>query len=230
MITIAIITAMQSEYNAIASLYNFEDKDGISRTKVYNKNIMLIKSGIGKVNGALATQKACNEGADIVITTGLAGGIDNNLTQGDIVLADNVCYHDVWCGEPNLKGQIQDLPAQYKVSKELLTAITDSATNKDYFIIGQTVTGDQFLTDTVRLKEIKSDFPKALAVDMESSAVAQVCYLNNKKFLSLRIISDVVGKENQVDEYNSFWDNVPHKASQMVDKVIKAIPTDDVVY
>ena len=55
MTTIAIITAMQSEYDAIASLYDFTNKDGISYAKVYNKNIMLIKSGIGKVNASLST-------------------------------------------------------------------------------------------------------------------------------------------------------------------------------
>lgn len=222
MTTIAIITAMQSEYDAITSLYNFSDKGGIARTQVYGKNIMLIKSGIGKVNAAIATQKACQEGADIVITTGLAGGIDDILKQGDIVLADNVCYHDVWCGEPNVKGQIQDLPAQYTTKSEILKDILEQSED-GYFNTGQTVTGDQFLTDVNRLKEIKKDFPQALAVDMESASVAQVCYLNNTDFISLRIISDVVGKENQVDEYNSFWENVPHKASQMVDIVIKSI-------
>lgn len=229
MTTIAIITAMQSEYDAIATLYSFTNDDGVSRTQVYNKNIMLIKSGIGKVNAALATQKACEFGADIIITTGLAGGIDNSLSQGDIVLADNVCYHDVWCGKPNAKGQVQDFPAQYNANNNLLKTILDYAKN-NYFKVGQTLTGDQFLTDANRLKEIKTDFPNALAVDMESAAVAQVCYINNKEFLSLRIISDVVGKENQVDEYNSFWKNVPHKASQMVDSLLKSIPTDEIIF
>jgi len=64
-----------------------------------------------------------------------------------------------------------------------------------------------------------------LAVDMESSAVAQTCYLAKVPYISLRIISDVVGKENQEDQYNNFWTTVPNKAAEMVDSVLKAIPS-----
>ncbi len=221
--TIAIITAMDSEFNSIMSLYNFELKDGIMTTYVYNKKIMLLKSGIGKVNAALKADYAIRNGADLVITTGLAGGIDDTLNQGDIVLASKVCYHDVWCGKPNLKGQIQDLPLYYELNNSLKEVVQSLMVDKG-FKFGLTVTGDQFLTDINHLKQIKTNFSKALAVDMESAAIAQTCFLNNKPYLSLRIISDVVGKENQVEEYNNFWKNVPELASTMVDDVLKLIP------
>ena len=221
--TIAIITAMDSEFNSIMSLYNFELKDGIMTTHIYNKKIMLLKSGIGKVNAALKADYAIRNGADLVITTGLAGGIDDTLNQGDIVLASKVCSHDVWCGKPNLKGQIQDLPLYYELNDSLKEVLQSLMVNKG-FKFGLTVTGDQFLTDVNCLKQIKTNFSKALAVDMESAAIAQTCFLNNKPYLSLRIISDVVGKENQVEEYNNFWKNVPELASTMVDDVLKLIP------
>lgn len=225
MTTIAIITAMDSEFNAILSLYDFKEKDGVMTTNIYNHDINLIKSGIGKVNAAIATSKAINNGADIVITTGLAGGIDDSLNQGDIVLANKVCYHDVWCGKPNQKGQVQDFPLYYTLDEKLIHAFQDIA-SKQGFKWGLTVTGDQFLTDVNRLKEIKSDFSDALAVDMESSSVAQTCYVNKKSFISLRIISDVVGKPNQVEQYNNFWQNMPKIASSMVDDILKVIPVN----
>ncbi len=217
---IAIITAMESEFNAICSQYDFACNDGIDRTEVYGKEILLIKSGIGKVHGALAAAKACNGGADLVITTGLAGGIDASLTQGDIVLAEKVCYHDVWCGEPNAKGQIQDMPLYYETPQDILRQSIINAP-ESYFHLGLTVTGDQFLTDPVRLNEIKADFPAALATDMESAAIAQACYLHQTPFMSLRIISDVVGKPEQEEQYNAFWQNVPSKAAEMVNIVLK---------
>ena len=223
MTKIAIITAMESEYNSILSLYDFQNIEGVATAVTHGKIIELIKSGIGKVNGALAANMACTRGADIVITTGLAGGIDALLNQGDCVLADNVCYHDVWCGSPNQIGQVQDFPLFFNSPKNMLEKILSSAP-KDYFKSGLTVTGDQFLTDANRLKEIKEQFPEALAVDMESAAIAQACYINKREFLSLRIISDVVGKQGQEDDYNNFWKNMPKKASEMVDIVIKAIP------
>ena len=222
MTTIAIITAMDSEFNAILSLYDFNKIDNVMATSVYGKKINLIKSGIGKVNAALATSFAINNGADIVITTGLAGGIDDSLNQGDVVLADSVCYHDVWCGEPNQKGQVQDFPLSYKLDVRL-KEVLENVAKEQGFKQGLTVTGDQFLTNVDKLKEIKTDFPKALAVDMESSAVAQTCYINKKAFISLRIISDVVGKDNQVEQYNNFWQNMPTLASSMVDSVLKVI-------
>jgi len=223
---IAIITAMQSEYDAVHALYQFKDDELGARTIAHGKNIVLIKSGMGKVNAAIATERACRDGADIVINTGLAGGIDQSLTQGDIVLADRVCYHDVWCGEPNEYGQVQDLPLYYDTT-EYIEQIKKDATD---FKVGLIVTGDQFLTDINRLKEIKQRFPEGLATDMESAAVAQTCYLNQVGFISLRIISDVVGKEGQMDEYQNFWKQVPHKAADMVDKTLKAIQTDEIIF
>lgn len=221
--TVAIITAMESEFNAVKKLYDFSKVENtVAKATVCGLNILLIKSGIGKVHGALAAAKAIAKGADLVITTGLAGGIDNSLTQGDIVLADKVCYHDVWCGAPNAKGQVQDMPLYYETPRELLEQVKSSAP-QGYFRYGLTVTGDQFVTEPARLKEIKTDFPTALAVDMESAAIAQTCFLNDIPCVSLRIISDVVGKIEQQEQYNKFWENVPHKASEMVDTVLQSL-------
>ena len=219
---IAIITAMDSEYNAIYSLYNFIGNKNNSHTVMYGKNIFLIKSGIGKVNATIATMKAIEYGADTIITTGLAGGIDETLSQGDVILADKIAYHDVDCGAPNSKGQVQDLPLYYELSTQI---IKDNIKEIDsgYFRLGLTLTGDQFVTDKEQLLQIKKEFPQGLAVDMESGAIAQVCHIYNKNCISLRIISDVVGKVNQEEQYRSFWDNIPTKSSEMIDVILRNI-------
>lgn len=217
---IAVITAMQSEFDAVKSIYNFSGDSQFAKANVYDKEIILMKAGMGKVNGALAAYKACQMGVDLVINTGLAGGIDKSLEQGDVILADKVCYHDVYCGEGNAIGQVQDLPLDFISPQAIVQKILQAA---PHFKCGLTVTGDQFLTDANRLQEIKKQFPKALAVDMESAAMAQTCYLNNVQFLSLRIISDVVGKAGQVEQYNSFWENMPHQAAEMIDIALRAI-------
>lgn len=217
---IAIITAMTSEFASVKSLYDFKGTENEATAVAHSKQILLIKSGIGKVNGAMAAIHAVEEGADIIINTGLAGGIDSSLNQGDIVLASRVCYHDVWCGEPNKIGQVQDLPLYFETPKEIITNIQKSAPQ---FKSGLTVTGDQFLTDVKRLKEIKSEFKDALAVDMESAAIAQVAYLRHKHFISLRIISDVVGKVGQFAQFEEFMKNTPKTAADMVDITLSAI-------
>ena len=83
------------------------------------------------------------------------------------------------------------------------------------------MTGDQFITDETQLLQIKSDFPQGLAVDMESAAIAQVCHIFQKDCISLRIISDVVGKEGQMEQYNNFWKNMPTQAADMLDKILQ---------
>ena len=223
MATTALITAMDSEYDAVRKLYDFTENGDCLHTRVYNGKVILIKSGIGKVNAALTAQKACDAGADLIISTGLAGGIDSSLRQGDIVLAKKVCYHDVWCGEPNHRGQVQGLPLYFEPHPEIIKKI-NTAVPAGYLKSGLTVTGDSFLTDSGDLLAIKEDFPEALAVDMESAAIAQACFLNGEKpFLSLRIISDVVGVPNQEEEYRMFWQNIPEKAAAMVDIVLHAL-------
>jgi adenosylhomocysteine nucleosidase len=217
---IAIITAMASEFASVKSLYDFKGNDTEETAVAHGKEILLIKSGMGKVNAAVAAMEAINKGADIIINTGLAGGIDGSLNQCDIVLANKVCYHDVWCGEPNKVGQMQDLPLYYETSPALLKQIEKSA---PHFKVGLAVTGDQFLTDVERLKEIKSTFPEALAVDMESAAIGQVAFLMHKQFISLRIISDVVGKEGQLESYEKFKQDTPKTAAEMVDIALSAI-------
>ena len=51
------------------------------------------------------------------------------------------------------------------------------------------MTGDQFVDGGIR-EQLVRDFPKALCVEMEGGAVAQVCYLNGVPFVIVRIISD----------------------------------------
>lgn len=248
---IALITAMESEFEAVYALFAFQKIDA-SRGAVFGaaqpeakrfakaetsdevlggqtavcevrgRRIWLIRSGIGKVNAALAARYAISLGAMLVISTGLAGGIDTTLAQGDVVLADRTAYYDVWCGEPNAIGQVQGLPLYFDVPEALLAKI--AAAGADLEIRrGLTLTGDQFLTDKGRLAEIKRLFAEGVAVDMESAAIAQVCHLFGRGFLSLRIISDVVGKTTQEADYASFWQKHPGKVAAMVKKVIDVL-------
>ena len=219
---IAIITAMDSEYKAVYSLYKFTGDGNKSTTIVHDKEITLIKSGIGKVNASIAALTAIQNGADIVITTGLAGGIDSSLSQGDIVLADKIAYHDVYCGEPNSIGQVQGFPLYYELSSSIIKSnIKDIESG--YFKLGLILTGDQFVTAKDQLLKIKSDFPQGMAVDMESAAIAQVCHIYQKECISLRIISDVVGKVNQEEQYRNFWDSIPTQSAEMIDVILRNI-------
>lgn len=132
------------------------------------------------------------------MSTGVAGGIDACLKVTDVVASDSLAYHDVWCGDGNEYGQVQGLPAVYKGCAPLLEhALSLNKTGLESRIhSGLICTGDRFITNRTELDAIKRRFPAGLAVDMESAAIAQTCYLYDIPFLSFRIISDTPGVED----------------------------------
>lgn len=185
---IAIIAAMDKEVKLMQSLSS--------------ENVLIFKSGIGKVAAAVTTSQIISEHhPDLIINSGVAGGLDSSLNIGDTVCAEAVCYHDVWCGEPNAYGQVQGFPLFYK-SAENITALLGANIKK-----GLIISGDKFITSAEELALLKNKFPEALAVDMESAAIAQTAFMLNTPFVSLRLISDTPGAQHHQEQYDNFWRN-----------------------
>ena len=148
------------------------------------------------------------------MSTGVAGGIDACLKVTDVVASDSLAYHDVWCGDGNEYGQVQGLPAVYKGCVPLLEhALSLNKTGLESRIhSGLICTGDRFITNRTELDAIKRRFPAGLAVDMESAAIAQTCYLYGVPFLSFRIISDTPGVEDHSSQYADFWGTMAERS------------------
>lgn len=225
---IGIIVAMSTEFDMVANLMESKVEKSING-KVFaegiigDKDVILTKSGIGKVNAACSVvEMISNYHPDYIINTGIAGGIDVKTQIMDVVVGQEVVYHDVWCGEGNEYGQVQDLPAKFNSDNHLYkTAISlDSEIN---IYGGLICSGDKFITDKKELEDIKSKFADGLAVDMESASMAQVCYLYNIPFLSLRIISDTPGVKDHWEQYSNFWDKAPEKSAEIIRKLLKNI-------
>ena len=214
MTQIALITAMEKEFNALKSMYDFRQTPDGLQAQLGPDTVILVYAGIGKVNAAVMAERLCRLGSSWVISLGVAGGLDASLRQGDTVISTRVCYHDVVCGEPYLKGQIPQLPPYFETPAALPALMEDTVK------VGLIVTGDQFVTDAAGLLRIKGDFPDALAVDMESAAIAHVCYLNQVRFLSVRMISDVVGVPCQVESYHKFWETCPAMLAERTAKLL----------
>ncbi len=195
---IGVLLAMEAEYESIARMdFNFPGKDVV--TKV---------SGIGKVNAAMAaTEMILNENPNFVISSGCAGGMLPGQKVADFVIASATAYHDVWCGEPNNAGQVQGCPLLFKTDPHLLKVAVQAAREYDHPVqLGLIVTGDQFFISTEEDRRILGLHPEALAADMESAAIAQVCAAYGKPFISLRIISDIHTSDKiQKETYENFW-------------------------
>ena len=167
------------------------------------------RSGIGKADAArAATEMILNEHPDCIINSGCAGGLAPSVNVGDIVLGAQVAYHDVWCGEGNLRGQVQGLPQRFDADPDLLAAARSLQTDNPLHC-GLICTGDQFISTVEEDERIRGLYPDALACDMESAAIAQVCLHYGVPFLSFRIISDTrSGGENRFSAYQDFWERI----------------------
>lgn len=201
---IAIIAAMDKEVKLMQSLAS--------------ENVSIFKSGIGKVAAAVTTAQIISEHRpDLIINLGVAGGLDSSLNIGDTVCAEAVCYHDVWCGEPNAYGQVQGFPLFYK-SAENITALLDAKIKK-----GLIISGDKFITAPEELALLKNKFPEALAVDMESAAIAQTAFILKTPFISLRLISDTPGVQHHQEQYDNFWRNAAETSFNTLKALLNSI-------
>ena len=141
----------------------------------------------------------------------------------DVVVSRNIVYHDVWCGEGNAYGQIQGFPTFFQGNDTLYNCALSLDTETPIHG-GLICTGDKFITDREELNVIKQNFPEGLAVDMESAAIAQVCYLYQVPFISFRIISDTPGAEKHWEQYKNFWGEIADNSFRVTETFLKALP------
>lgn len=190
---ILIIYAMECEKGLIERL--FPDR---------NSNLTLRRCGIGKVNAAMTTEAAIMEHKpSAVVNIGLAGSFAEGVSVGDVIVADEVAYHDVWCGLPDIPGQGECIPLRYRCDE---TMASDAARRLNARK-GLIITGDQFYISEAEDRRQMDMYPSALAVDMESAAIAQVCAFHNIPFVSVRVISDV-HDGHQAEHYSNFVNNL----------------------
>ena len=220
---IGIIVAMRKELDLLLPLLRNSEESRMGDFEFYRgtmgrHDVMVMQCGIGKVNAAMGALTLINAFLpDYIINSGVAGGADHSVNVMDVVASDRIAYHDVWCGPESLIGQVQGLPLYFTSSKRLLDLVPD----RDDIHKGLICSGDQFIDTTEAIERIKANFPGALAVDMESGAMAHVCHLNKVPFLALRVISDSPGaSHDNTRQYLDFWSAAPQETFNIVKDII----------
>src|SRR5690625_770629 len=174
--------------------------------KLAKKEIILLKSGIGKVNAAMATTILLERFKPThVINTGSAGVFSEKLKVVDVVVGDEIVHHDVDVTAFDYKyGQVPDMPASFKADYRLIKqterVLKQLEINNE---IGLIATGDSFMNAPVRVEFVKELFPHMLAAEMEGAAIAQVCYQYNMPFVVIRALSDIAGIDSSLS-FNEF--------------------------
>ena len=212
---IGIIVAMDKELQQLRPLFP-EDQ------------VILQKSGIGKVNAAIQTVEMIRQfHPDCIISTGCAGGNGDDINVQDVVVSTQLAYHDVYCGEAighSVYGQVQGLPPRFDADPSLLEKALSLSLPKGVKVHpGLIVTGDWFVDTKDKMREIVGHFPEAKAVDMESCAIAQTCYVNKVPFISFRVISDIPLRDTDASMYHDFWNTIAQNSFQVTKTFIESL-------
>lgn len=205
-----MIVAMDKEYKQLRPLFP-EDK------------LILQKSGIATVNAAIQTVEMIRQyKPDCIISSGCAGGNGDDIHLQDVVASSELTYHDVYCGKAidssTVYGQVQGLPARYQADPYLLEKAKLAGAKP-----GLIVTGDWFVDSKEKMHEIIGHFPEAKAVDMESAAIAQVCYIYKVPFISFRVISDIPLRDTDASMYHDFWSTIAENSFQVTKTFIESL-------
>ena len=206
---IGIIVAMDKELKQLRPLFP-EDK------------VILQKSGIATVNAAIQTVEMIRQyNPDVIISSGCAGGNGDDINVQNVVVSTQLAYHDVYCGTAigqSVYGQVQGLPARFDADPHLLEVAIKTGAKP-----GLIVTGDWFVDSKEKMREIVGHFPEAKAVDMESAAIAQVCYIYKVPFISFRVISDIPLRDTDASQYHNFWDTIAQNSFQVTKTFIESL-------
>ena len=206
---IGIIGAMEDEVAELKKSMEIEEvveqaSLSFCRGKLSGKEVVVVRSGIGKVNAAVCAQILADRfGADVIINTGIAGSLDAEIDIGDIVISTDAVEHDMDAstfGDP--VGQIPQMdtfsfPADEKLVK-LAKEVNEKANPDIRTWTGRIVSGDQFVSSSEKKEQLISLFD-AKCTEMEGAAIAHTAYLNKISCVIIRAISDKADNSASVD-------------------------------
>lgn len=228
---IAIIGAMEEEVTLLRE--NIENRTqetvaGCEFTfgKMHGAEVILLRSGIGKVNAAMSTTILLEKyKPELIINTGSAGGFNPSLNVGDAVISTEVRHHDVDVTAFGYEyGQVPQLPAAFLADEKLVAAAEEAAREMVDFQVekGLIATGDSFMQDPVRVEFVRTKFENLQAVEMEAAAIAQVAHQFHVPFVIIRSLSDIAGKESEIS-FDQFIDKAAHNSATLVMKMVSSL-------
>ncbi len=234
LIKIGIIGAMDVEVGLLkAKLESAQTKEAGGLTFVeglLNKiPVVIVKSGVGKVNAALCTQRLILQmGVTHIINTGIAGAMAKGLRVLDFVISTDALYHDM--DATGFGYKITEIP-QMKTSafpadgkmidaaKQAFDSLPETKGHK--LIAGRIATGDQFISNAEIKAKIARDCSPS-CVEMEGAAIAHAAYLNSVPFLIIRCMSDMADDSGE-STYTFNEQSAAELSAKLVEKTVTLI-------
>lgn len=231
--TIGIIGAMNAEVKSLCESLENGTSEKVNNLTFYKgsiggKNIVVVQSGVGKVNAALCAQMLIIKyGVTKIINTGIAGATGKGLGVFDFVVSTEVVYHDVDVRIFGYKrGQIPGMEKAFIADEtfadkavEIFNSLDISKGHK--IVKGRIASGDQFIAD----KAVKDDIINTFApmcVEMEGAAIAHACKVNDVPFVIIRCLSDCAD-DSATNTYEFNEDVCANMCANFVRKLIASL-------
>ncbi|NLW79833.1 MAG: 5'-methylthioadenosine/adenosylhomocysteine nucleosidase [Ruminococcaceae bacterium] len=191
--TIGVLGAIQEEVEQIMAALNEGKSEEVGGVVYHHghragRRVVVCCAGMGKANAAAATQMLITQyGAQGILFSGVAGNMSSEIGIGDVVIGQEVFYHDA---SDELLALCPPYTALY-TAHPLLVDVAKQACELTgvRYLVGRIATGDQFIGDTETKRRIQEKCHPD-CVEMEGAAVAQIAMRNNVPFVVLRAMSD----------------------------------------
>lgn len=225
---VGIIGAMAVEVEKLLEKMTGEKTETVSGIvyhigKIGNTDCAVAQCGVGKVAAAVCAQTMIlMYHPRVLINVGVAGGIGEEIHIGDVVISRGLVQHDFDTsafGRP--KGMISGLELMViPAARELMNKAAQAAraVYGERVHTGVIATGDQFISDAAKLRQIAAAFG-ASACEMEGGSIAQVCYLNEVDFVVIRAISDNAN-EKAITDFTAFAAQESHKTAELIELLL----------
>lgn len=229
---IGIIGAMDEEVISLKRKMKVTEQREIAGMEFFigtvgDKEVAVVRCGIGKVNAAVCTQILVDHfKVEYVINTGVAGALYPELNIGDIVVSSDTVEHDMDASAVgNPRGEIPRMKKTYFEADAKLIETAKVAAEKlkgeHKVYVGRIASGDQFICSMKVKEDIYTTFT-AYCAEMEGAAIAHTCFLNQVPFVVIRAISDKADQSADVN-FEEFVDVAARNASRMIEYILKSL-------
>lgn len=229
---LGIIGAMDEEVDILVSVMDIKETIEKASLKFYkgnieNKEVVLVRCGIGKVNSALCAQILISEfDVDAIVNTGVAGALNSELDVFDIVISTDAIQYDFDTTVfGHKKGEIPRMDSSIFMADERLINLAYESSKEEVkthkIVKGRVVTGDRFISSKELKDELVNEF-NAYCGEMEGASIAHVCHVNKIPFVIIRAMSDKADGSADVT-YEEFVKDAAINSKDIVINMLKSI-------
>lgn len=190
---------------------------------VYGHNIVLVCCGVGKVNAAVCAAAAIDKfGADCIVNVGIAGAMGHDLRMLDVVISNEVGFHDQDSVMLNYYPKRAFFPADTQLIALCDRACAAIPQMEGRWHHGRIVSGDRFVGDAQTKQSINERYAPA-CVEMEGAAIGHTAFMFDKPYLVIRTMSDAAD-DNADETYDNFIDDAAQTSAAIILKMLDLSP------